>query len=205
MVNDGAVVSLERDDIIWAFDGRDGRDGGLEAMIEFYVSHLLELLPDDAGTDDPVERIISDLSDDPTNRMLANPRLTRLFPPALADEKSADEFWRDSIHVQTRTRIEAADVVIADLDRWTGFVPVALGSADAWARTLGALRLFWYAELAGTDRLAEPVAAIVEENPGLADLIDWLGYLLEDLMESRSVCLSTGQCLDPSQFTAVER
>lgn len=198
-------MTLDDVDFIWAFDGRDGRDGGLEAMIEFYLTHLLELLPEGHDSDDPVEQIICDLSDDPTNRMLANPRLTRLFPPALTDDKSADEFWRDSIHSQARARIETARVVVSDLEGWRGFVPVSLGSADAWARTLGALRLFWYAELAGTDRTAEPVPEIIEENPGLADLVDWLGYLLEDLLESRSVCLATGQCLDPEQFTAKGR
>lgn len=195
-------MSLEPEDIVWAFDGRDGRDGGLGAMIGFYVSGLRDLLPAAADSDDPFEQIVAELTDDPTNRMLSNARLSRLFPPALANEKEADEFWRDSIHNQTRARIAAANVVMADLDGFDGFVPVRLEVADEWARTLGALRLFWYSELAGPERLAEPVESIAESNPGLGELIDWLGYLLEDLLESRSLCLSTGQSLDPDQFTA---
>ena len=50
-------MTLSGDAIVWAFDGCDGRDGGLRAMIGFYQSHLRELLPppsdsaaDDAGT-----------------------------------------------------------------------------------------------------------------------------------------------------------
>ncbi|SHJ15744.1 protein of unknown function [Tessaracoccus bendigoensis DSM 12906] len=198
-------MTLEPDDIVWAFDGRVGRDGGLGAMIGFYVSGLRELLPSGVDSDDPFEQIVAELSDDPTNRMLSNPRLSRLFPPALANETQADEFWRDSIHNQTRARIAAADAVMADLGAFDGFVPVRLSVVDDWARTLGALRLFWYAEVAGPERLAEPEAEVIESNPGLAELVEWLGYLLEDLLESRGMCLATGQSLDPDQFTASGR
>lgn len=191
-------MTLGDDQLIWAFDGRDGRDGGLKAMLGFYLEHLTALLP--PPSDDPFEQIVADLADDPTNRMLADPRLARLYPPATSQEQVADEFWRASIHDQTRTRIAAAQVVSRDLDRWVGFVPVCLSDADDWARTLGALRLFWYAELAGTERLAEPVEAVVHDNPGLYDLIEWLGYLLEDLLEMRAACLDAGQGLDPEQF-----
>lgn len=184
--------------IVWAFDGRDGRDGGLKAMLGFYVEHLTALLP--PPSDDPFEQIVADLADDPTNRMLADPRVARLFPPASGEARAADEFWRTSIHDQTRARIEAASTVAGQLDAWDGFVPVRLCDADHWARTLGALRLFWYAELAGTDRLAEPVESVVESNPGLHELIEWLGYLLEDLLGMRGACLQEGEGLDPDQF-----
>lgn len=191
-------MSLDEDTVVWAFDGRDGRDGGLAAMLGFYVHHLEALLP--PPSDDPFEQIVADLADDPTNRMLGNPRLARLFPPAVSDARGADEFWRDSIHDQARARIAAAGVVSEELARYDGFVPVRLGQVDDWARTLGALRLFWYAEVAGSERLAEPVGAIVAANPGLFDLIEWLGYLLEDLMETRSACVAAGEGLDPGQF-----
>lgn len=191
-------MTLGDDQLVWAFDGRDGRDGGLRAMLGFYLEHLSALLP--PPSDDPFEQIVADLADDPTNRMLADPRLARLYPPATDQEQDADEFWRGSIHDQTRIRIAAAEKVTAALDEWVGFVPVSLSEVDDWARTLGALRLFWYAELAGTERLAEPVAAVVRDNPGLHDLIEWLGYLLEDLLEMRAACLSAGHGLDPEQF-----
>ncbi|MFT3887305.1 MAG: DUF2017 family protein [Arachnia sp.] len=191
-------MSLAGDAIVWAFDGADGRDGGLRAMIGFYQSHLRELLPPES--DDPFEQIVADLADDPTNRMLGNNRLARLFPPAVADEKDADEFWRDSIHGQARARLASSDRVLADLDTWSGHVPVRLDAVDDWARTLGALRLFWYAEVAGPGRLATPREEILESNPGLGDLIEWLGYLIEDLLEMRAVCQSEDMSLDPAQF-----
>jgi len=191
-------MTLGDDQLVWAFDGRDGRDGGLRAMLGFYLEHLSALLP--PPSDDPFEQIVADLADDPTNRMLADPRLARLYPPATNQERDADEFWRSSIHDQTRIRIASAEKVSAALEEWTGFVPVSLAEVDDWARTLGALRLFWYAELGGTERLAEPVAAVVRDNPGLHDLIEWLGYLLEDLLEMRAACLSAGHGLDPEQF-----
>lgn len=193
-------MTLEGGDIVWAFDGRDGHDGGLRAMIGFYISHLSELLPEPCTSDDPFEQLAADLEDDPTNRMLANPRLARLFPQPIAESQAADEFWRDSIHNQTRARIVAAEAVLADLERFVGFVPVTLEAVDHWAKTLGALRLFWYAEVAGPDRLAEPLQAVVDSNPGLVDLIEWLGYLLEDLLEMRAACLGADESLDPDQF-----
>ncbi|MBB1515498.1 DUF2017 family protein [Tessaracoccus sp. MC1679] len=190
-------MTLEPDDIVWAFDGNDGRADGLRSMIELYVAQVVTLLPTES--DDPFEQIVSDLSDDPTNRMLGNPRLVRLFPPALPDAKSADDFWRDSIHSQARARVAAARAVAQDLQGWEGHVPVALGRVDDWAKVLGALRLFWYTELAGPERLAEPDDAAVESG-GLHDLIEWLGFLLDDLMESRTTCLRLGVSLDPMDF-----
>lgn len=191
-------MSLDPHDVIWAFDGRDGRADGLEAMVGIYVENLLTLLP--SPSEDPFEQIVADLADDPTNRMLGNSRLVRLFPPALAEAKEADEFWRDSIHTQTRARLESAGAVVDTLNQWEGFVPVELREADDWIKTLGALRLFWYTELAGTERLAEIDPAMVARNPGVEDLVEWLGYLLEDLLESRSTCLRLGASIDPDNF-----
>ena len=189
-------MTLEADDIVWAFDGRDGRGDGLRNMIELYAAQVGELLPTES--DDAFEQIVADLADDPTNRMLGNPRLVRLFPPAMPAAKDSDDFWRDSIHSQARARVAAARGVVDDLDGWEGYVPVPLGRVDDWAKVLGALRLFWYTELAGPERLAQPEAG--DADSGLHDLIEWLGYLLEDLLESRDTCLRLGASLDPLDF-----
>ena len=191
-------MTLDPEDIVWAFDGSEGRGEGLSAMIGIYTMHLTTLLPD--ASDDPFEQIVADLADDPTNRMLGNPRLGRLYPPALEDSKGADEFWKDSIHTLTRSRLTGMEGVKLSIDQWEDFVPVTLGAVDDWAKTLGGMRQFWYSELAGTERLAEPVET--EENAGLFDLVEWLGYLLEDLMESRAACLRVDASLDPAEFVA---
>lgn len=194
-------MRLAPTDIIWEFDGADGRASGLASMVKFYLQHLDELLP--AESTDPFEQIVADMADDPTNRMLANPRLARLFPPALDDAKQADEFWRDSIHTQTRARMASAQAVLRNLEGFLDYIPVQLGAADDWARTLGALRLFWWSELAGNERLAQPTPAIVAGNPALVDLVEWLGYTLEDLMESRERCLRTGSVYDPDDYEPI--
>lgn len=191
-------MTLDTDDIVWAFDGRDGRADGLAAMLRIYVDNLERLLPRES--DDPFEQIVADLADDPTMRMLGNPRLARLFPPAFTDQKASDEFWRDSIHSQARARLAPARVVAEDLADWDGLVPVTLGRAGDWAKVLGALRLYWYTEIAGPERLAAPDPDVAMEQGGLYDLIEWLGFLLEDLMESRSTCLSLDVSLDPDEF-----
>ena len=77
-------------------------------------------------------------------------------------------------------------------------MPVSLGGVDAWAKTLGGMRQFWYTEVAGPERLAE--IELTNDNEGLVDLIEWMGYLLEDLMESREACLRVGASLDPADF-----
>ncbi|MDO5676476.1 MAG: DUF2017 family protein [Propionibacteriaceae bacterium] len=191
-------MKLEPQDIVWEFDGADGRDQGLASMIAFYIQHLEGLLPE--PTDDPFEQIMADMADDPTNRMLSNPRLARLYPAALQDAKQADEFWRDSIHAQTRARISSAQVAHDNIRAFRDYIPVTLGDVDDWAKTLGALRLFWYSELAGTERLAEPSSGITAANPGLVELVDWLGYVLEDLMDSRERCVRTGSVYDPADY-----
>lgn len=191
-------MRLEPADIVWEFDGADGRAQGLASMVGFYIQHLEGLLPSES--DDAFQQIVADMADDPTNRMLANPRLSRLYPPALQDAKEADEFWRDSIHAQTRARIASARVVVECLRSFRDYIPVTLGDVDDWAKTVGALRMFWWAELAGGDRLAEPNPAIASTNPGLADLVDWLGYILEDLMDSRERCVRTGSVYDPDDY-----
>ncbi len=191
-------MTVNDDAIVWAFDGHDGRDEGLAALLGFYQSHLAQLLPEDS--DDPFERIVAGMSDDPTETMRSHPRLARLFPPALADERASGEFWRNTVSDQARARLTAAEAVQADLASWEGYIPVRLAAIGDWAKTLGGLRLFWYAELAGTDRLAQPSEEAIEANPALVDLVEWLGFLLEDLMESRDVCAEEGHSLDPGQF-----
>ncbi len=195
-------MTVADDDIVWAFDGRDGRADGLGAMLRIYVESLEALLPQES--DDPFQQIVADLGDDPTERMRGDQRLSRLFPPALRDKEGSDEFWRDSIHSQARARVASARVVARDIVAWEGLVPVTLDRADDWAKVLGALRLYWYSEVAGPDRLAEPAPEALEAG-GLYDLIEWLGFLLEDLMESRQACLRLETSLDPDEFDPVDR
>ena len=51
-------MTLEPDDIVWAFDGNDGRAEGLRSMIELYVALLVTLPP----TEEPAPRAISRLN-----------------------------------------------------------------------------------------------------------------------------------------------
>ena len=196
-------MTLEAGDFVWAFDGRDGRGDGLAALLGFYLMQLRELLP--PASDDPFEQIAADFADDPTARMQDQPRFSRLYPPAYRDDQASDDFWRDSIADQTRARVEAAETVLTDLASWEGYVPVAFGRVEDWAKTLGGLRVFWYSELAGPDRLAQPSPTALVKNARLVDLVEWLGFVLEDLLESREACLNASECLDPDQFVRAAR
>lgn len=180
------MTTLPPDAIVWACYEPEV----LQAMLGVLARQLRELLP--AESSDPFEQIAADFDHDPTERLRANPRLSRIYPPALADEQAAADFWRDSVTSQTRARLEALTLVARQCGAADGPVPVTLHDADAWVKTLSALRLFWHTELAGSHRLAEA------HNDGsqLYQMVEWLGYLIEDLIASREVCLAEGQGLE---------
>lgn len=183
-------MTLRDDEVVWVFDGSDGRAEGLLSMLAVMVDQLDGLLPE--ASDDPFEQIAAEFADDPTSRMRGNPRLRRLFPPALADDETAGTFWRDSVGAQARARLGAAATVSQACRHSPEWVPVRLAEADDWIKTLSALRLFWHAELAGPDRLAEAP----QDDSDLGHLVDWLGYLIEDLLATRAICIAEGTGLE---------
>lgn len=91
--------------------------------------------------------------------------------------------------------MEAARIVLADVSMEDdAVIYVTLGKIDAWVKTLSAIRAQWNVDLTGrTDRMAEATRRDLANNPTAVAVCDWLGYLIEDALEARSMALQAGE------------
>lgn len=171
-------------EIVWEFDGGDGRTDVLMGLVAQQLRAIDVLLPEEQ--DDPMARLAAELSERPVELLDSNPVLARLFPPAMEQEGEADQFRRDAIGQQARARLDAGRTVLSDCavadDEMVG---VTQEHMDAWISTLGALRAAWIVELTGSaDRMATPTPDDVRRHPSAATVCDWLGWVLEDALEA---------------------
>lgn len=180
------------DEVVWEFDGSDGHASVMGALVLRHIESLGDLLPQEF--DDPMAQLAAEMEDRPDELVEADPALARLFPPALADDEQARTFRRDAITQQARDRVEAARMVLADVSMETDeVVHVTLGRIDAWVKTMSGIRVQWNVELTGSaDRMSEATRRDLAENPTAVAVCDWLGYLVEDALESRMLALRTG-------------
>lgn len=118
----------------------------------------------------------------------SDPALMRLFPDAYPDDPEASaEFRRFSQDDQRIAKVEAANVVLTDLERaQNGCVLVTSEHVEAWLSTLAALRLALSVRL-GVDASGEPAPAPESGKERdlamwLAAMYDWLGWVLESLL-----------------------
>lgn len=175
---------MSTDDVVWEFDGGDGRIDVLMGLVAQQLRAIDALLPEEQ--EDPMARLAAELSERPVELLDSHPVLARLFPPAMEEADEADQFRRDAIGQQARARLDAgrtvlSDCAIADDD----MVGVPLAHMDAWISTLGALRAAWTVELTGSaDRMAAPTPEDVRSHPSAAAVCDWLGWVLEDALEA---------------------
>lgn len=135
----------------------------LSGLVSSYRQLVSEVIPDDARGDDLAARLSTSVVD--FEMIEADPALNRLFPPAYASEQDAADFRRYTEVDAARTKLAESAVVLADL---VGGDRVLVRDANylAWLRTITSLRL-----------------VIHERDQGdLAELQDWLGWLLEGLL-----------------------
>ncbi|RMB62300.1 DUF2017 family protein [Tessaracoccus antarcticus] len=180
---------MSDDDIVWEFDGGDGRTDVLMALVVQQLNALDSLLPEGEDEDDPMARLAAELSERPVELLDSNPALARLFPPALADAKEAEQFRRDAIGQQARARRTAGRTVLADcaVDDGVddGMVAVRKDHVDAWVTTLAGLRAAWNVELTGSaERQVSVSRSNIRANPTAATICDWLGAVLEDALQA---------------------
>ena len=176
---------MSTEDMVWEFDGADGRLDVLMALVAQQLRTLDDLLPEEQD-DDPMSRLAAELSERPVELLDSNPVLARLFPPAMDDAKEADQFRRDAIGQQARTRLDAGRTVLSDCAvAEDEMVPVPHGHLDAWITTLSGLRAAWNVELTGSSkRMAAPTRYNVRTTPTAAAVTDWLGWVLEDVLQT---------------------
>lgn len=170
---------------VWLFDGEEGHCEILAALVRRQIESLESVLPDEYA--DPIDRLLAEFDGDLARRVEADPSLARLFPPALADADQAATFRRDALVQQARTRLAAANKVLAAVESVTDCeVPVALEDIDAWVMTMAGLRAQWNVELTGSgERLAEAKHRDMLRHPTAAAVTDWLAYQIEAALEAR--------------------
>lgn len=171
---------------VWIFEGSHGRADVLAQLVSQYAAAMQDL---GGGVDsaDPLERLAAEM-ETPTADVPLEPRFERLFPPALGDDQQAREFRRAAMTQQAADRLGAAQTVLDGLTRADGGdVEVSAADIDAWVKTLSGLRASWHVELTGSvERLAEPSPQDILDNQAVAAVCDWMGYLVEEALASRS-------------------
>lgn len=180
---------------------RDGEE--VVALLEDYERMLLESLVEqltellggqDTGfdPDDPLASLARELTQEsPMDH--SDPVIQRLFPDAYPDDPGANaDFQRYAQQGQRQQRVEAAATVLANLGRMgegdaqTDELRIHDDNADAWLRTLNALRLTLAVRLGIEDDQAhEELAELSADDPRLqlAMLYDWFGLVLESLLD----------------------
>lgn len=176
-------------EVVWEFDGHDGRASIMSALVLRHIEALDELIPEEY--DDPMDQLAAEFADRPEELVESDPMLARLFPPALDDAEQAKLFRRDAVTQQARDRMDAARMVLADVSmEEDATIFVTLGRIDAWVKTMSAIRAQWNVELTGSDdRLAEATQRDIRHNPTAVAVCDWLGFLIEDALEARSMAI----------------
>lgn len=194
---------LQPTDVIWVFDGRDGISRMMTELVSGYLLSMQRLLPPSAVQrfDDPLAALEADEGFHALDHV-EGLRMQRLFPPPVDDALDPHSEAREAMIRQRAATMHAgAHVVLRNLETAGPFVPVAEEDLTPWLTTLSALRAALHAELAGSaSPQAEPTARQLDDNPGLAALLDWLAYNIEDLLQTRQACLTADTGLDVSDI-----
>ena len=175
----------------------DGFEAHLEefevALLSSLAEQLRELLGGEVEAEprplDAFERLVADqlgrVELDHTD-----PLIERLFPAAYADTSRADEFRRYTEEEARRARVAHAAVVLDDLAATReGSEPLRVGPehVDDWLKTVNALRLSLSVRLGIVDEASlDALERLPARDPRtqLMDLYDWLGFVLESLLEA---------------------
>ncbi|MFT3875466.1 MAG: DUF2017 domain-containing protein [Propioniciclava sp.] len=161
------------------------------ALVSSLVSQVAELIGDAGApeaSEDPFARWAREFSPAPLDR--SDPVVARLFPDAYDDELAAAEHRRYSQDALRRARIDDSHLVLSDLDA-TGDGRFPLVVADdhvsAWMKTINGVRLSLSVRLGiESEDDHEELLALSARDPRtqLVSLYDWLGYVLESLIEA---------------------
>lgn len=116
-----------------------------------------------------------------------DPLLGRLFPDPYPDDPAASaDFQRYTKVAQRDQKVNDARIMLADLHAITdGRCVVEMDNADAWLKTLSAVRLALSIRL--EVRTAEDIDALAELDANdpmsaVAAIFDWLGFVVESLV-----------------------
>jgi Domain of unknown function (DUF2017) len=169
-------------------------------LLTSLVRQLVELVSDGepagfahpAETADPFEQLTRDLEVDPDEPEVSeDPVLRRLFPNAYPHDPAASSDFRRFTDRELKTKkVADAQVVLDHLaatQEGVRDLKIPLADADAWLRTLTAVRLAVATRLGISDaESAEEIAQLSEDDPRgfLVSVYDWLGFAQETLVSA---------------------
>ena len=151
------------------------------------VKELVMLVDAPPAPDDPFDALVSQLQAPRIDR--SDPAIQRLFPPAYANHDDDAEYHRLTEVQLRQARDTEAHVVLGYLDGPGGQalrVAIARDDAEAWLRTLNALRLTLAVRLEiDGENDAIRFGELPEDDPRFAlyQIYEWLAYLLEVVLE----------------------
>ncbi|MDR1767344.1 MAG: DUF2017 domain-containing protein [Propionibacteriaceae bacterium] len=158
------------------------------AILTSMVEQVAGLLEGDAplGGDDPFARWQAELAP-PVELDFSDPVIARLFPEAYpSDQSASDEFRRLTLAGQRQQRLDDAAVVLEALRGANGRrLTIASGQAEAWLKTLTAVRLSLAIRLEiDTEDDARQAARFGPDDPRsfVFQVYEWLAYLSEGIL-----------------------
>lgn len=163
------------------------------ALISSLVSQVSELIGGRAGAaapdEDPFQRWAGEFGA-PVELDRADPVVERLFPDAYADAVAASEHRRLSQEALRRGRLDDSAVVLSDLaatDEGDRPLVVTDGHVEPWVKTINGVRLSLAVRLgieSAADHEALERLSVRDPRSQLLELYDWLGAVLESLLEA---------------------
>ena len=170
-----------RDGIRWRSSRNEVR------LLRTLAEQLVEMVapPEAADADDWMIVLENEFDTAPLDR--GDPAVRRLFPAAYRDDEAADAEWRSLTEASMRRKkADEARVVLAALEGGGTEVTFGVEAAEAWLRTVNALRLVLGARL-GIE--SADMAAAVEElgdaHPAYpaVEVYQGLGYVQGALLD----------------------
>lgn len=163
------------------------------ALLASLCEQLQQLLggaeqPDLRGLD-PFERLAAEHSAS-VELDRSDPLIRRLFPDAYGDAEADAEYRRLTVDAARGQRVGDAGIVLGDLvatGEGEADLRIPAEHVDAWLKTVNALRLSLAVRLEITDAAsADALARLSARDPRmpLVDIYDWMGFVLESLLES---------------------
>jgi len=170
-----------RDGIRWRSSRNEVR------LLRTLAEQLVKMVapPEAADADDWMIVLENEFDTAPLDR--GDPAVRRLFPAAYRDDEAADAEWRSLTEASMRRKkADEARVVLAALEGGGTEVTFGVEAAEAWLRTVNALRLVLGARLGiESADMAAAVEELGDDHPAYpaVEVYQWLGYVQGALLD----------------------
>lgn len=161
------------------------------ALLSQLVHQLVRLLEHHSGTPLDPDPLLASLEVGGSTARPQDPALARLFPDAYEGDTESSEFRRlteqSLINHKLQDAIQVAAALGVEEDQIPGAaveVRIPQSCLLVWARTLTAIRLALAARLGIAGEEDQAILAASEDTRGAVMVFDWLGAILETVMQA---------------------